>query len=287
LGNSYLERLHAERMNRTGQFWILLPMGLAMAAVGCADSNKPFMTVDRMNRGLVVVLPGIEGESELNHEIRRGLVSGGLMCAMPIYRWGRPVPLAGPLLNQMDIIGNRISAGGIANMIVDYQKKYPDRPVYIVGHSGGGGIAVFAAEALPKDVMVDGVVLLSGSMSSAYDLTKALGHCRKGVLNIYTRADVGLLIVGTTLAGNVDGIRGPAAGAIGFDRPTSRSSPERILAYQKLFQLELSDATGSDDAHGSTTRRSFVSHYVAPWLMATSWPPPESPGLISTRATLP
>jgi pimeloyl-ACP methyl ester carboxylesterase len=274
-------------MNVTRKCWVFLPLGLAVMAAGCADSNKPFVTADRMNRGLVVILPGIEGESSLNHDIRRGLVSGGLMCAMPIYRWGRPVPLAGPLLNQVDFLGNRLAANGIANMIVDYQKKYPDRPVYIVGHSGGGGIAVFAAEALPKDARIDGLVLLSASISSAHDITKALNHCRKGLLNIYSRGDVGLLIVGTTLAGNVDGIRGPAAGAIGFDRPTARSSPERIQAYQKLFQLELTNTNGSDDVHRSTTRRSFVAHYVAPWLLATSWPPPESPGVVSTRAAGP
>ena len=266
---------------------VVLLASVFWAAGGCTESNKPFMTTDRMNRGLVIILPGIEGESGLNHDIRRGLVNGGLMCAMPIHSWGRPVPLAGPLLNQMDVIGNRIAGAGIANMIVDYEKKYPDRPVYIVGHSGGGGIAVFAAEGLPKDVMIDGVVLLSASMSSAYDITKALGHCRKGVLNIYSRADVGLLIVGTTLAGNVDGIRGPATGAIGFDRPSSHSSPQRILAYQKLFQLELTNTNGSDSAHGSTTRRGFVSRYVAPWLTATSWPPPETPGLVSTQANPP
>ncbi len=267
----------------------LVPLAvlIPLLAGGCADSNKPFTTTDRMNRGLVLILPGIEGESALNHEIRRGLVNGGLMCAMPIYRWGRPVPLAGPLLNQMDVLGNRIAGAGIADTIVDYQTKYPDRPVYVVGHSGGGGIAVFAAEALPKETMIDGLVLLSASMSSAYDLTKALGHCRKGVLNIYSRADVGLLIVGTVLAGNVDGIRGPGAGAIGFDRPSSRSSPERIRNYQKLFQLELTHAHSSNDAHGSTTRRSFISRYVAPWLTATSWPPPETPGVIATHATPP
>lgn len=259
-----------------------------VAAAGCGASNKPYMTADRMNVGLAIVLPGIEGESSLNQEVRRGLVSGGLLSAMPIYSWGRPVPLAGVLINQVDIIGNRIAAGGIAKMIVDYQKKYPDRSVYVVGHSGGGGIAVFVAEALPKDVMIDGVVVLSGSISSAYDLTKALGHCRKGILNIFTRGDVGLLIVGTTLAGNVDGIRGPAAGAIGFDRPSARSSQKRIAAYQKLFQLELTSANGgSDDAHTSTTHRGFIARYVAPWLAATAWPPPETPGMISTAAPRP
>jgi pimeloyl-ACP methyl ester carboxylesterase len=269
-------------------FYWLVPALILSTAGGCAsDPNKPFMTSDRMNSGLVIILPGIEGESSLNHDVRRGLLNGGLFYAVPIYRWGRPVPIAGPLLNQMDIIGNRIEGKEIANRIVSYQKSYPGRPVYLIGHSGGGGIAVFAAEALPKDVSIDGLVLLSASMSSAYDLTGALGHCRKGILNIYSRADVGWLIIGTMLAGNVDGIRGPAAGAIGFDRPTAKSSPERIRAYQKLYQLELTGplGNGSNGAHASTTRSSFITYYVLPWLMASSWPPPNLPGVAAAEPT--
>ncbi len=203
-------------------FW-LVPALILSSAGGCAsDPNKPFTTSDRMDAGLVIILPGIEGESSLNHDVRRGLLNGGLLYAISIYRWGRPVPIAGPLLNQIDILGNRLEGLEIAKRIVSYQKNYPGRPVYLIGHSGGGGIAVFATEGLPKDITIDGLVLLSASISSAYDLTNALHHCRKGILNIYTREDVGLLIIATTLAGNVDGIRGPAAGAIGFDRPTAK-----------------------------------------------------------------
>ncbi|MGA2266512.1 MAG: hypothetical protein ABSH10_08805 [Phycisphaerae bacterium] len=240
------------------------------------------MSSDRLNTGLVIILPGIEGESALNQDIRRGLLNGGCPYAITIYHWGRPVPLAGPLLNQMDILGNRIEGKEIANRIVAYHKSYPDRPVYVIGHSGGGGIAVFAAEAMPKDASLSGVVLLSASISSAYDLTHALSHCRQGILNIYVTSDVGLLIIGTTLAGNVDGIRGPAAGAIGFDRPSSRASPEKAMAYQRLFQMEMTTDDEEGSAHGSTTRHHFITSYVLPWLTAATWPPPEVPGAVST-----
>jgi pimeloyl-ACP methyl ester carboxylesterase len=260
-----------------------LSLIILSAACGCGSNpNKIFMSQDRLNSGLVMILPGIEGESSLNQDIRRGLMNGGCPYAMTIYHWGRPVPLAGPLLNQVDILGNRIEGKEIANRIVTYRKNYPDRPVYVIGHSGGGGIAVFAAEAMPKDVSLDGVVLLSASVSSAYDLTHALGHCRQGILNIYAPSDVGLLIIGTTLAGNMDGIRGPAAGAIGFDRPNSRASSQKAVAYQKLFQMELTTDEEDGSVHNSTTRHKFITHYVLPWLTATTWPPPEVPGAAST-----
>ena len=205
---------------------IVLAVALAsaglLATAGCG-SNTEYVTEERLANGLVIVLPGIEGESQANRSIRDGLLAAGVDRAVPIHHWGRPVPGLGLLLNQMDIIGNRLAGINIAKMIVAYQDSHPGMPVHIVGHSGGGGVAVFAAEAMPAGRQVDGLVLLSASVSSAYDLTKALGKCKNGIVNFYSKADVGLLVIGTIVAGNVDGIRGPAAGAISFDKPGPNS----------------------------------------------------------------
>jgi len=252
---------------------VLIPAAGLLFAGGC-NRNAKFLTEDRLQNGLVIILPGIEGESPLNRDIRRGLVSAGVYRAMPIYSWGRPIPLAGVLLNQMDIIGNRIAGAKIAKWIVQYQDSHPRRSVYIVGHSGGGGVAVFAAEAMPDGRQIDGLILLSASISSAYDLTKALGKCRAGIVNFYSKADVGFLVIGTIVAGNVDGRHGPAAGAVGFDKPNSKDGGQKMLAYNKLFQVEMTRAmTGSIRAHTAATGVGFVSKYVSRWILASSWPP--------------
>ncbi|MFB3891487.1 MAG: hypothetical protein ACE15C_05630 [Phycisphaerae bacterium] len=245
-----------------------LVLVLLVAIGGCGGAaDDDYMGPDRKAKGLVIILPGIEGESSFNHQIRYGLMAGGIDWALPIYRWGRPVPVAGMLLNQMDFIGNRIEAAKIAGMIVQYQDSYPNRPVYLVGHSGGGGMAVFAVEALPEGRQVDGVVLLSASISSVYDLTRALRHCRKGIANYYNTADVGLLGIGTIIAGNVDGIHGPSAGLIGFNMPGPGSSKERLSAYERLRQHRLDEAYFyGEDAHAAATSASFISSQVAPWI---------------------
>lgn len=251
---------------------LLVLAGAAMLAGGC-NSNGPYVTPERKDKGLVIILPGIEGESELNRNIRRGLLSAGLGSAMPIHHWGRPVPGFGMLLNQMDVIGNRIAGSNVAKRVVKYQEEYPGRPVHLIGHSGGGGIAVFAAEAMPEDRKVDGVVLLSASISSAYDLTKALKRTRKGIVNFHSEADVGLLVIGTILAGNVDGTHGPAAGAIGFDKPGPSAGAGKREAYDKLHEFRVtSGMMGTADAHSAATRSSFVGRYVARWVTSPSWP---------------
>jgi len=242
---------------------ILLSVSMLLAA-GCTPSNEQYVTPARLDRGLVVILPGIEGEGLLSYQVRSGLLRGQVDSALRIYRWGRPVPLAGPLLNQMDVIGNRLAAERIAQMIVIYQDSHPGKPVYIVGHSGGGGVAVFTAESMPAGHKIDGLVLLSASISKGYDLTKALRGVRCGIVNFYSGGDVALLGVGTTLVGNVDGVRGPSAGLEGFDR-----HPAGL--YEMPWNRQMARA-GNDGGHAGSTNPRFVRSYVAKWVLTDQWP---------------
>jgi pimeloyl-ACP methyl ester carboxylesterase len=245
----------------------ILTVGM-LAAQGCTfdEDGQRFVTEERMNNGLVIILPGIEGESFMNHDIREGLASAGIGRGLLIYSWGRPIPVAGAILNQTDFVGNRLAGARIASFVTQYQDAHPGRPVYIVGHSGGGGVAVFAAESLPEGRQVDGLVLLSASISDGYDLTKAMSHSRNGLVNFFNQEDTGLLGVGTTVMGTVDGVHGPSAGLGGFTS-LGRS------AASKVFQVEVTESmSGGGDPHASTTHVGFVSVYVAPWITASAWP---------------
>ena len=174
------------------------------------------------------------------------------------------------LLNQMDFVGNRLAGVRIAKFIEEYQDKYPEQPVYVVGHSGGGGVAVFTAEGLSEGRQIDGLVLLSASIWAGYDLTKALDRCKNGIANFYNKGDVGLLAIGTTITSNVDGMRGPSAGLNGFNPLTSADPPAKRTAYRKLYQINTSRQAG--DPHTAVTRPGFVSGYVAPWIVSSVWP---------------
>lgn len=236
-----------------------------LTGVGCngADSTSHYLTNPRKENGLVVILPGIEGESEFNHNIRQGLASAGCYRAMPIYNWGAPIPGVGMLINQTNVIGNRIAGSSIAKMIEKYQDNYPGRPVYVIGHSGGGGVAVFAAEGMSAGRKIDGLVLLSASISGDYDLTKALNNCKNGILNVYNPEDTGLLGVGTAIVGNVDGGHAASAGLNGFDR-----------RFGGLYQISVGAGMYyGGGSHDASTRPGFVARYVAPWVLSSLWPP--------------
>ena len=131
----------------------------ALACAGCHNLAQ-YRTPDRLERGCVIVLPGIEGESSLNRNIVEGLVDGGVDCAIEIYDW----TLGGVFTVAINICmtdHNLDEAERIAGRIIAYQDQYPVRPLHLIGHSGGGGMAVLALEALPPDRTITSTVLLA------------------------------------------------------------------------------------------------------------------------------
>ena len=241
--------------------WILAMM--CFVAVGCMSEEEIKASKEE---GLVVVLPGIEGKSNSNANIKRGLDRADVPGYIVIYDWGFPVPGLGLLVNQTDVSGNRRAGEKLAKKLRTYQKAYPGRPVYLIGHSGGTGIAVFAMEHLRKmgGEPIEGIFLLASSMSANYPLNSALSMTRRGIVNVYNPKDTAMLKSGTGMFGNVDGGRGATAGLNGF---TSRSP--------KLFQalVKSSDVRGPTTAHDLSTNSELIARQAPRWLVAKAWPP--------------
>jgi hypothetical protein len=252
----------------------LCAVSLLSAATGCISSSQPYLTSDRMERGLVIVLPGVEGRSPLNEAICRGLNDGGVNWAIELYDWTAPVPLIGltmgPLYNQEAEGRNQNKADELAGRIKRYQFAYPHRPVVLVGQSGGGAIAVWAARALSGGHKVDGVILMAASLSPGYPLSRALNNSDRGIVNFYSARDWFLLGVGTTITGTMDGEHESSAGKVGFLPPSGRKPKE----YSKLFQIpwtEKMGETGNSGGHMSSGATEFVSTYVAPLVLSPVW----------------
>jgi len=217
---------------------------------------------------LVIVLPGIEGRGVLNEAITRGLNDGGVGCAIEIYDWTSSL---GPLYNLRAEKHNLKKAGELAKRITRYRLAYPDRPVILVGHSGGGAMGVWALESLEPNREIDGLILLNVSLSPSYDLSKAITHTRRGIVNIYSKLDWFLLGVGTSVYGTMDGKHEASAGMTGFIIP--EGTPE---AYVKFFQMgwtrKMAD-TGHIGGHFSSSTSKFIARYVAPLVKDPDWSP--------------
>jgi pimeloyl-ACP methyl ester carboxylesterase len=252
-------------MNRQRLAALLLIGVFSLPLPGCHAPSR-LSSHQRMERGLVLVLPGIEGRSLFNRNIAVGLEDGGIQSAIEIVDWTTRIPGAF-ITNLSDYERNRQQAQQLADRIRRYSEKYPDNPVHLIGHSAGGGIAVMALEALPPESkLVDMAIVLAPALSPQYDLSTALRRTRRGLMNFYSEFDVSLLTVGTTVFGPVDRDHGPAAGAVGFRTPPGMSRAERTLYELRLKQVRWTPRLrryGASGTHLGWARREFARDYLA------------------------
>ncbi len=249
----------------------MLPLPVLVGCGAKYDIGTQFTTPQRVDRGIVVILPGIEGESAANRDIRKGLYDAGIPYALVIYRWGALLPGPGGMfINQTNVPRNRQMGQELAEQIAQYQRNHPRRPVFLIGHSAGGGIAVFTLEELANiqgAEPIEGAFLLSASISANYPLDSALRMVRRGIVNTYNPDDR-LLKEGTGTFGNVDGGRGDSAGRTGF----SRSYPnvyEREITNERVRE-EFGKASAP---HFVATKAELIEKYVPAWLLSETWPP--------------
>lgn len=245
-------------------------LAVFLAAPAC--SLNDLQTPERRDLGLVIILPGIEGPSYWNHNLARGLADGGVKTAIEIYDWGTRIP-GGMLINLADYERNRTMAASLRDYIVEYLTAHPNHPVHVIGHSGGGGIAILAVEMLPADKPVSSVILLAAALSPDYDLRPALKNTRRSILNYYSPLDAAFLGVGTSVAGTIDRKHTAAAGAVGFNRLPGDSA-DGVL-YRKLQQIKWDPKMrwhGHLGDHMGWTNQGFVKRYLAPLVIELGRP---------------
>lgn len=241
-----------------------------LLVAGCSRTTK--LMSGQLEQGLVIVLPGIEGHSPLNNEICAGLEAGGVPHAVELYDWTSAYTfILTPVYNERAYDRNHEKAGEIARMIARYKVAYPDKPVLLVGQSGGGAMALWTVEALPQGVQVDGVILLAASISTNYSLDIALSKTKRGIVNFYSNRDWFFLGLATTAVGTMDGEHASSAGKNGFEEPQQWGRPN---TYNKLFQIPWQAkmaSAGSLGAHITSGAPKFVANYVAPFVRLTRW----------------
>jgi len=206
-----------------------------------------------------------------------GLVEGGFDGELEIYDWTNSAPGLPALLSYQR---NLDEAQRIADKIVALHRAQPNRPIILTGHSGGTGLAVWALERLPDDVQVDRVMLLASALSPKYDLTRALHHVRTHLYNFWSDQDVTVLSTGTTIFGTIDGVKGPAAGFVGFTPPESAD----LRQYQKLQQFAYTGdwvQWGNTGGHIGLMSKTFSIHVLAP--LVTDHPLPTTREHVAAR----
>lgn len=223
------------------------------AAPAPAPASKPY----------VLHLPGVSGESIVDHTLREGLIAGGFDGPFEIYDWTCHDPGIPALHNRTR---NEEQARIVAERLTKQFRADPTRPIYVVCHSGGSGPATWALEKLPPDVKIACFVMLAPALSPTYDLSKALSHVTGTAYCFFSKDDDLVLGTGTKMFGTIDGVRCDAAGRVGFERPPM--ADERL--YAKLVHKPYDTAWsrfGHVGGHVGCMGTPFVQAIVAPLML--------------------
>jgi pimeloyl-ACP methyl ester carboxylesterase len=172
------------------------------------------------------------------------------------------------LTDHVDHVNHLVHGGLLAGRVAAYRQAYPDRRVYLVGHSAGSAVALAAAEMLPPN-SVDRIILLAPSVCTAYDLRPSLRTARSGIDVFHSDRDRLILGLGMRLIGTADGACHVAAGQCGFTPIIA--GPEDAALYSKLRQHPWDQAvewTGHHGGHYGSNRACFLRAYVLPLLLS-------------------
>jgi pimeloyl-ACP methyl ester carboxylesterase len=117
---------------------------------------------------------------------------------------------------------NVATAESIAAEIAEWRRAHPAERLYLVGYSGGGGMATLITAALPDGVAVDRLILVAPAISPDFPVREQiLPHVREFVANFASDRDL-QVGWGTSTFGTIDRKNTASAGAIGFDVDAER-----------------------------------------------------------------
>lgn len=193
--------------------------------------------------------------------VRRGLKKAGFPGPVERFGWSS---LLGPLPDHLMAGRNHPKVSALAERITALRRACPRGKIVVMGLSAGTCIIVHALEKLPDDVAVDYVVLLSPSISSRHDLSKALRHVEYRLIATYSRHDG--ILAATPSAGLANG---RPAGRVGF-RPPRNFNTARQELYRKVVNLPWRPghvAYGWDGGHVSVTASRFIQVVIAPRIL--------------------
>ena len=247
-----------------GRFWYYL----LSAVVGTVvfGPQPAVRAVDPpINRGVVFVVGGVGGWDILGPASQWELPRVGIHHEIRDFVWTHG--FGQPFKDLQDTAHLRRKANELAEEIRKVKKQDSQRPIYLIGKSGGAGLVLAAAEHLPPNTL-DRIILLSAAVSPGYDLRPALRATWGEIVSFYSDNDQFVLGWGTTRFGTIDRIYGPSAGLHGFVLP-DKLLPEDRLLYRRLIQIPWTSsmiAEGYFGAHAGTSLPAFVGWEVAPWL---------------------
>lgn len=219
---------------------------------------------------LLLHLNGIGGHRRIDDRMTQGLVEGGFKAEVIIEDWTGDdtglVSLSKTALHEE-------YSTRVAKMIEERLRIEPELRITLTGHSAGAGIACWALEKLPDDVIVDDLLMIQPALSPGFDLSKALSRVRRKAYALTSVHDVIVLSAGTRMFGTVDRVKSDAAGLVGFAIPENADKQQYAKLVQLPYRSEWMRYANIGDHIGPMSFR-FARDVIAPMMLTGVVPPP-------------
>lgn len=251
-------------------YWILMFLSvLSILSTGCEEERASYF--NRWERyGKVYYLDGAGNLGFGQETVPRALRAAGWRGDFESIIW---TSFTGPLGDQLIRINAKLKAEDLTKKIVSYRKRHPDAPIFIIALSAGTGVATWAVENLPDDLMVDTMVFLGSSLASNYNMTRCLRHVKNKIYVFYSDRDA-ILTSFIPVTGTIDGSYFiQPAGIVGFKAPNDLSPEDRRLYDEKIVNIPWRpefERYGYAGGHTDGTNYEFVRYFIAPKLLNIS-----------------
>jgi pimeloyl-ACP methyl ester carboxylesterase len=236
---------------------------LAALCAGPARAEEP--AAEPVRPGVVFVLGGVGGCDPVQTWAPVALPLAGVPHEIRVFEWTHgKFRVLRDLQDTRWLLGK---AGELADAVRAVKAEDPDRPVYLLGHSAGAAVVLYAAGQLEPGAL-ERVVLLSPAVSPTFDLRPALRATRKELVAFTSPLDLFVLCWGTSHFGTVDRYYVPAAGFDGFKTPDDLDEEGRRL-YARLVQSgwRWDMCLERGFLHNGPCMPLCIGKQVAPWLV--------------------
>lgn len=228
---------------------VLLFAGLlvtSLALTGCADPKEKF------GRTWYIDGAGNWGFGVL--DVPLGLEDAGYKGQVSNYHWSLTM---NPALDQTLRFIARSSGAVLGAEISGYLKRNPGAEANIIALSAGTGVAVWAAESMKEPYKLNNIVIVGSSLSSRYDVRKALSNMKGKIYCYYSSSDP-VLQGPVRLLGTIDGTFDDSAGLVGLHGAGKSYGRVVNIGWNSKFV-----ALGWTGGHADCTGRRFVRGEIA------------------------
>ena len=229
----------------------LSALGVLLFVCGCSDPKERF--------GHTWYIDGAGNWGFGVLDVPVGLEQAGYKGLVSNHHWSLTM---NPALDQTLRFIARGSGGVLAGGITDFLKKYPDADANIIALSAGTGVAIWAAEELKPPYKINNIILVGASLSSTYDVRKALSNMKGNIYVYYCSADP-VLQGPVRVLGTIDGKFDDSCGLVGLRGPGSSGGRVRNIGWSSRYE-RLGWTGGHADCTNSRFVRAEISKQIVP-----------------------